>query len=72
MVFSDSKSLSFTIYGLFIDTSGAKEQSRTFSEALKVTLKIDCFDAFSPTAFMFRTSISEEYSLAPEVSTNKA
>ena len=27
MVFSDSKSLSFTIYGLFIDTSGAKEHS---------------------------------------------
>ena len=72
MVFSDSKSLSFTIYGLFIDTSGTKEQSRTFSEALKVTLKIDYFDTFSPTAFMFRTSISEECSLAPEVSTNKA
>ena len=71
MVFSDFYSLSFTIYALFVDTSGAKEYS---SEIEVLNIKAVGENASKQSIFKvtFRVSLkARDCSLAPDVYTNK-
>ena len=72
MVFSDFYSLSFTIYALFVDTSGAKEYSSEI-EVLNIKAVGENVSKQSIFKVTFRASLNvRDCSLVPEVYTNKA